>query len=100
MGVFLAAWLWSSSCGSSRKPRRILGPQPFRLEDVQPDDPLFHSDLKALEAGENVVVTGRAGTGKSTLLRYFRETTLARKIWLGDTIQDFGLLAFRKAFRA
>lgn len=65
--------------------RRVLGPQPFRLEDVQLDDPLFRSALEALEAGESVFVTGRAGTGKSTLLRYFRETTQKSVVVLAPT---------------
>ena len=36
----------------------------------------FEEALKLLEAGaENIFITGRAGTGKSTLLQIFREQT-------------------------
>lgn len=38
----------------------------------------FRRALAAIEAGRHVFVTGRAGTGKSTLLRYFRATTRRR----------------------
>jgi len=35
----------------------------------------FQAACDQIEAGESVFVTGRAGTGKSTLLTHFRETT-------------------------
>lgn len=65
--------------------RRPLGPQPFRLEDVRLDDPCFRSALAAMESGESVFITGKAGTGKSTLLRYFRETTRKPVVVLAPT---------------
>lgn len=34
----------------------------------------FRRALSAIEAGQHVFVTGRAGSGKSTFLRYFRAT--------------------------
>lgn len=67
------------------EPRRALGPQPFRIEDVRLDDPLFRAALEALDAGESVFITGQAGTGKSTLLRYFRETTRKSVVVLAPT---------------
>ncbi|GBD10759.1 ATP-dependent RecD-like DNA helicase [bacterium HR23] len=38
----------------------------------------FRRALAAIQTGRHVFVTGRAGTGKSTLLRYFRATTRRR----------------------
>ena len=35
----------------------------------------FRKALDAVEGGGNVFITGRAGTGKSTLLQYFRDNT-------------------------
>ncbi len=66
-----------AATGIRPPPKRVraFGPHTFRAEDVRLDDPLFRSALEALEAGESVFITGKAGTGKSTLLRYFRETT-------------------------
>ena len=37
-------------------------------------NPEFERALECIQAGKNVLVTGKAGTGKSTLLKYFRET--------------------------
>ena len=37
--------------------------------------PEFQEACDRIEAGESVFITGRAGTGKSTLLTHFRETT-------------------------
>lgn len=50
----------------------------------------LNSDFKqALEVMEtttkNVFITGRAGTGKSTLLKYFRETTAKKAVVLAPT---------------
>ncbi len=45
----------------------------------------FRQVLDALEKGENVFLTGKAGTGKSTLLRYFLEHTKKRCAVLAPT---------------
>jgi len=42
-------------------------------------NPEFQKALEIMEeSGQSVFITGRAGTGKSTLLQYF-ETTLAKR---------------------
>lgn len=48
--------------------------------------PEFERAMALLEQGPQCVfVTGRAGTGKSTLLRHFRETTARRATYLAPT---------------
>ncbi len=45
----------------------------------------FRQALSLMEGGRSVFVTGRAGTGKSTLLRHFRATTKRRVAVLAPT---------------
>lgn len=49
-------------------------------------NPEFRQALHLMEETDtNVFVTGRAGTGKSTLLRYFRDTTEKALVILAPT---------------
>jgi len=49
-------------------------------------NPLFKQALKLMEeTNENIFITGRAGTGKSTLLDYFRSTTKKNIVVLAPT---------------
>jgi len=49
-------------------------------------NPKFKEALDLLEAGkENIFITGKAGTGKSTLLNYFREHTEKNLVVLAPT---------------
>lgn len=47
--------------------------------------PTFERALAAMESGAHVFLTGRAGTGKSTLLRHFREHTKKKPVVLAPT---------------
>jgi len=48
-------------------------------------NPQFKKALAAIEEGRNVILTGKAGTGKSTLLTYFRDTTQKEVVVLAPT---------------
>src|SRR5437868_3426323 len=51
----------------------VLAPAPIFMIDLNPE---FRHALDLLENGTtHVFVTGKAGTGKSTLLNHFRQTT-------------------------
>ena len=45
----------------------------------------FNEALQLLNEGMNVFITGKAGTGKSTLLKYFRENTDKNIVTLAPT---------------
>jgi len=53
----------------------------------------FKAAFKEMEDTQNhIYITGRAGTGKSTLLKYFKETTGKKIVVLsnsGDTILNY-----------
>ncbi len=56
-----------------------------RLADIDLN-PEFRRALEIMEEGRrNVFITGRAGTGKSTLLQYFRENSAKRLVVLAPT---------------
>jgi len=51
--------------------------------DVNPE---FKQALEIMEnSGKSVFITGRAGTGKSTLLTYFSKTTAKKAVVLAPT---------------
>ncbi|MFN4217624.1 MAG: AAA family ATPase, partial [Brevinematales bacterium] len=45
----------------------------------------FKQVIDALQRGENIFLTGKAGTGKSTFLRYFLETSKKNVVVLAPT---------------
>ena len=45
----------------------------------------FNYALERMEAGANLFITGRAGTGKSTLLQIFRRSTNKNVVVLAPT---------------
>lgn len=48
-------------------------------------NPQFKTALDIIESGKSVFITGRAGTGKSTLLSYFRQKTKKKVVVLAPT---------------
>ena len=48
--------------------------------------PAFKKAIKAMESGNQAVfITGKAGTGKSTLLNYYRDTAKKKPVVLAPT---------------
>lgn len=75
---------------SKKRPaREVRAPAPSPPPQARPAVELnekFRAALELMEAGDRpVFVTGRAGTGKSTLLEYFRDTTRKRVAVLAPT---------------
>ena len=59
---------------------------PENLQEQLELTPQFKKTLKLLdETGQSLFITGRAGTGKSTLLDYFRQTTPKKVVVLAPT---------------
>ncbi len=48
-------------------------------------NPQFQDAISAIESGKNIFITGRAGTGKSTLLSFFRENSEKKLVVLAPT---------------
>ncbi|MDD2565423.1 MAG: AAA family ATPase [Candidatus Gracilibacteria bacterium] len=46
---------------------------------------IFEKTFKLIESGKNIFITGKAGTGKSTLLEYFRDHTDKKVVVLAPT---------------
>lgn len=74
-----------SSRTKAKAPVRKIRPrQPVKLEVQINED--FRAALRLVnEQGRSAFVTGRAGTGKSTLLRYFRANTSRETVVLAPT---------------
>jgi len=65
---------------------RSLAPQPLRSPDAIEINPGFRRALDIMEGtGHHVFITGKAGTGKSTLLELWRSQTLKRIAVLAPT---------------
>lgn len=73
---------------SSKKKKPLLAPArkpPLAFKDIEINDD-FARAIEALERTRgSLFITGRAGTGKSTLLRYFKETTSKKIVILAST---------------
>ena len=54
------------------------------LEPLQLSDD-FNYALERMESGDHLFITGRAGTGKSTLLQIFRRSTSKNVVVLAPT---------------
>ena len=67
---------------SAKLPRTTSKPEPAGLDF----NPQFRQALDAMEnSGANILITGRAGTGKSTLLEHFRSVTDKQIVVLAPT---------------
>lgn len=59
----------------------MVSPQSFDAKELQVElDDTFQAILDAVRNRRNVLITGKAGTGKSTLLTYVVRNELARNL--------------------
>ena len=86
MGLFKR--LHSRSAATAASPEQVSAPQGIPVRTTQLSiriTPEFQTALDHLQAGRNLFLTGKAGTGKSTLIRHYLDSTSRRTITVAPT---------------